>query len=135
MEAGDLGLGGIDRLREDVRDLLFLRLGAGGQRGLGAEAVDEALEVGDLALLVLEGGELLHFVGFALPEEIVIVSLPAPQAFPAQFEHSRAQRVEKRPVVRDHEHGAGVTGEEALEPQQCLEIEVVRRLVEHQEVG
>jgi hypothetical protein len=39
----------------EALDLLFLGLGARGHRGLGAEAVHEFLEVGDLALLVLEG--------------------------------------------------------------------------------
>jgi hypothetical protein len=39
----------------EALDLLFLGLGAGGHRGLGAEAVHELLQVGDLALLVLEG--------------------------------------------------------------------------------
>jgi len=54
MQAGDLGLGRVDGRGENVRDLLLLRLGARGQRGLGAEAVDETLEVRDFPLLVFQ---------------------------------------------------------------------------------
>jgi hypothetical protein len=43
----------VDRDLFEAGDLLLLRLRAGGHRSLGAEAVDERLQVGDLALLVL----------------------------------------------------------------------------------
>ena len=72
--------------------------------------------MGDFALLVLPGGKLLRLVGFALAEEIVVVSVPTPEVLAAQLEHAGAQRVKKRPVVRDHEQGARVAGEEALKP-------------------
>ena len=135
MQAGDLGLGRVDRRGENVRDLFLLRLGARGQRGLGAEAVDETLEVRDLALLVFPGGQLLRLVGLALADEIVVVAVPAPEAFTTQFEHAGAQGIEERAVVRDHEHRAGVAGEVVLKPPQRLKVEVVGRLVEHQQVG
>ena len=135
MQAGDLGLGRVDRRGEDVRDLLLLRLGARGQRGLGAEAIDETLEVRNLALLVFPGGQLLRLVGLALADEIVVVAVPAPETFAAQFEHAGAQGIEERAVVRDHEHRAGVAGEVVLKPPQRLKVEVIGRLVEHQQVG
>ena len=55
-------------------DLLLLGLGARGHRGLGAEAVHELLEVGDLALLVLEARRLLLLAGLLLVEIVVVVA-------------------------------------------------------------
>ena len=55
--------------------MFFLRFCAGGHRGLGAEAIDEDLEVGDLALLGLEGGGLLGFAGLFFGEEIIVVAV------------------------------------------------------------
>ncbi len=43
-------------------------------------------------------------------------------------------RVEDRAVVRDEEHGAGIGLERRLEGLAALEVEMVRRLVEHEQV-
>ena len=67
--------------------------------------------MGDLPLLVFPGGKLLGLVGLALAEKIVVVAVPAPETFAAQFEHAGAQGVEERAVVRDHQQRAGVAGE------------------------
>jgi len=82
----------------------------------------------------LEGGELLGFAGLAQPEEVIVVAVPAPETLAAQFEDAGAQGVEKRPVVRDHQQGAGIARQVILKPQQRFEIEVVGRLVQHQQV-
>ena len=114
-------------------DLLLLRLGPRGQRGLGAEPVDEFLQVGDLALLVLEPRRLLLLAFVLLPEEIVVVARVALEGAPAQFEDAGAEGVQERAVVRDDDEAARVPGEVLLEPEQGLQIEMVRRLVQEEE--
>ena len=117
----------------EALDLLLLRLGARGHRGLGAEAIDEFLEVRDLALLVLEKRGLLRFPGLLFLEEIIVVAVVVVERAGAQLEHAGAEGVEERAIVRDDHEAAGIAGEVFLEPQQRLEIEMVRRLVEQQE--
>ncbi len=135
VQARDVGLGRLDCLGEDVRDLFLLRLRAGGEGGLRPETVDEVLEVGNLALLVLEGGELLGLACLAQAEKVVVVAVPAPEMLATQLKNAGAQGVEKRPVVGDHQQGARVARKVVLKPQQRLKIEVVGRLVQHQQVG
>src|SRR5580765_526046 len=50
-------------------------------------------------------------------------------------DHSPRHRIEQRAVVRDEQHRAGEGGERVLERLSALEVEVVRRLVEDEEVG
>ena len=119
----------------EALDLFLLRLRARGHRGLGAEAIDEFLEVRDLALLVLEKRGLLRFPGLFLLEEIIVVAVVVVERAGAQLEHAGAEGVEERAIVRDDDEAAGIAGEVFLEPQQRLEIEMVRRLVEQQERG
>ena len=116
-------------------DLLFLGLGAGGHRGLGAEAVDELLEVGDFALLVLEDGGLLLLAGDALGEVVVVVAGVAVERAAAQLEDAGAEDVEEGAVVGNDQQAARVTRQVILEPEQRLEIEVVGRLVEDKQGG
>ena len=116
-------------------DLLFFRLGAGGHGGLGAEAVDEDLEVGDLALLGLEGGGLLGFARLFFLQVIVVVAVVIAEGAGAELEHAGAEGVEEGAVVRDDDEAAGVADEVVLEPEEGLEIEMVGRLVEQEEGG
>ena len=127
---GLVGRGGLE-----PGDLLLLGLGARGHGGLGAEAVDEGLEVGDLALAVAIGGLLLLLARHALEEEGVVVAGVAVEPAAAQLEHAVAERVEEGAVVGDDDEPAGVAAEVVLEPEQGLEVEVVRRLVEQEERG
>ena len=55
-------------------DLFLLRFRARRHGGLGTEAVDELLQVGDLALLVFEERHLLLFAGVFLVEVVVVVA-------------------------------------------------------------
>ena len=56
-------------------DLFLFGFRARGHRGFGAEAIHEDLEVGDLALLGLEGGGLLGFAGLFFREVVVVVAV------------------------------------------------------------
>ena len=50
------------------------------------------------------------------------------------IEDAADELVQKFAVVGNHQHPAGVALEILLEPEQRLEVEVVRRLVEHEQV-
>ena len=133
VDGGGGGLGGADLFHPF--DLLELGLGAGRGGVLGAELVHEVHQAIDLALLVLEGGELLLLLGLALLEEAVVVPLVPPHAAVPEFEDSGDHLVQELAIVGDDHDSARVIAEIALEPDQRLEVEVVRRFVQHQEVG
>ena len=128
-------LGLVDRDLFEPGDLLLLGLRAGGHRGLGAEAVDERLQVRDLTLLVLEHRLLAFLAGHALGDEVVVVAVVAMEALAAEFDHARAEGVEEGTVVRDDDEAARVAGQVVLEPEQGFEVEVIGRFVEQQERG
>ena len=64
-----------------------------------------------------------------------VVALERDAAAAVELEDPAGDVVEEVPVVRDRDDGALVLGEEALEPADRLGVEVVRRLVEQQQVG
>ena len=53
----------------------------------------------------------------------------------SELERLRADAIEERAIVRDDEHGAAVARRESLEPRDRVEIEVVRGLVEEEQIG
>ena len=116
-------------------DLLQLRLRLRGLRVLRAEAVGELLKLLDLLLLRPVRRELLRILLFALAEVVVVVAAEAHEPALADFHDAADELVEELAVVGDQQDRAGVRLQVALEPLQGLEIEVVRRLVEHQQVG
>ena len=64
-----------------------------------------------------------------------VVALEREPAAAVELEDPAGDVVEEVAVVRDRDDGALVVGEEALEPGDRLGVEVVRRLVEQQQVG
>ena len=60
----------------------------------------------------------------------VCVNLPA-----VNVEDVSGHLVQEHPVVRDNDDGAAPGLEVALEPDDCLHVQHVRRLVKKQEVG
>ena len=131
----DGGLGVVGRREPiDAGEPLHPLLGLRGLAGLGTKAVDEVLEVGDLALLVLVGGKVLLVAGFFFHEVAVVVAAVAVEALPRYLHDAVADRVEKCAVVGNDEQGAGVIRKVALEPAECFEVKVVGRFVEHEQV-
>ena len=105
-----------------------------GLRLVGREAADEVLQFLDLllGLLVLVLYELLDELAGLVPE-VVVADVHLYLA--VVYVHDvRADVVEEVAVVADHEHGALVVHEEVLEPDDALEVEVVRGLVEQDDV-
>ena len=125
--------GGFDFLH--ALDLLELALGLGGFAGFGAEAVGEFLEAGDVALLVFVGGEELLLGSFALDEVVVVGAAVAGELGLADFDDAVHELVQELAIVRDHEDRAGVIFQIILKPEEGLEVEVVGRFVEDEEVG
>ena len=93
------------------------------------EFVGEAL--GELRVLLALDGEALAL----LLEVGRVVALVADEAAAVDLGDPLRDVVEEVPVVRDGDHGAGVLLQVLLEPQHALGVEVVRGLVEQQQVG
>jgi len=102
---------------------------------LVAEAIDEAHDMGALGLLLLLlPGEQGHALGAGFLEKVV-VALVGRQRLRLEVQDIGNHRVEQGTVVADDQDRAAVGLEIGLQPQRGLEIEVVGRLVEQQQVG
>ncbi len=101
---------------------------------LGAEARDEGLEVRHRALLLLEGGLLLGEARGALHLEGGVVARVLVQALVLDVHDESRDRIEEFAVVRDEDDRARKGPEPVLEPQDGVEVQVIRRLVEEQQV-
>ncbi len=114
---------------------LLARLGLAGLARLRAEALDEALQAGDLRRLLVDRlaqrdvarGLLLAPLGPRAGEEARAAGL--------ELEHRRADGLQEPAVVRDEDDGGVEREQRLLQPLQGLDVEVVGRLVEEQQVG
>ena len=136
MDAGDLGLQPLDHARECRKFLLLLvrQLLAGRRRQRGRR-------------FRLSAGGSLHpclHRRRPLPEPVGVATHilanhvrgpPWPRLLGFEGEQARGDVVEKGTVVADHDHGPRVLHQPLLEQFERLGVEVVRRLVEHDQVG
>ena len=68
--------------------------------------------------------------------EVIIIVAAVPEQFAEPDFHDAADElVQEFAIVRNHQDRAGIIPQIILKPKQCFEIEMVRRLVEHQQVG
>jgi hypothetical protein len=106
-----------------------------GLAGLGLEAVDELLQVRDLVLLFHEGLLLLgrlqrpHFL------ELAVVAAIAGELRVGDVQGDVGHGVEELAVVADDDHRAGVFLQPGFEPDQRVQVQVVGRLVEQQQLA
>ena len=106
-----------------------------GLGGLVAETLDESLDLRHLALL---GGKLSHLRSAAflhLHHIFGIGTFVVVDAAGGDLDGAVGDIVEERAVMGDEHHGARIVLEERLEPLDALDVEVVGRLVEEEEVG
>ena len=103
--------------------------------GLGTEAVDEALQFGDLFLLVFVGCQVLLLAGLLQHEVLVVVAAVAVELAVSDLEHALADGIQEFAVMGDGHDRAAIVGEVVLEPSQRFQIQMIRRLIEHQEIG
>ena len=103
--------------------------------GLGLEAGDEAFHVRTLRLLFLVGLLLLSQPLGAGPLESGIAAAVEGQLAVFQMHHVVHHRIEEVAVVGDQHQSAGITLEPLFQPEDGVQVEVVGRLVEQQQVG
>src|SRR5439155_218225 len=117
----------------DALEHLDAALHLSGLGRLVAEALDEPLDLRDALGLVprLRLEELP--ARRALDEVVVVVARIDGDPRRAELGDRGHHTVQEVPVVRDEHDRAVVVGEEALEPLERLDVEVVGRLVEQQE--
>ena len=134
VEAHDLAvLRQLDPL--DLVERLHPALDLRGLGRVGGEALDEALLLGEHGLLPRVGRLAVRLARGALALVEVVVARVGGDLPVVDLGDARHHPVHELAVVRGHEEGAGVGLQEALEPEDRLEVEVVRGLVHQQDVG
>ena len=103
--------------------------------GLGLEAVDEALQVGALGLLLLVGDLLLAQLLGALALKIGVAAGIQLGAAAVQVQGVGGDVVEELAVVRDQQQRAGILQQPLLQPEHRVHVEVVGGFVEQQQVA
>ena len=103
-------------------------------RRLGAEAIDERLQMCDLPLLLHVGRLLQRELLRPLALELRIVAGVGLELARVEMDDAVDDAVEEIAVVRDEQQRAGIAGEPVLEPQHGIEVEVVGGFVQQQEV-
>ena len=106
-----------------------------GLRCLGSKTLDESHLPLHLALLPGRS-RLLDLQGALSCNEVIVVVAPH-QDYLVLFngQHLGCDLVEKGAVVRCDDHPAPKGGQVLLEPQVCIKVKVVGRLIQEQEVG
>ena len=131
----DLALGAHGLGTGELGQPLHARLCLLGLAGLGLEAVDEGLQVRAFGLFLLECDLLqTQVLGTLVLETRVVARVELGAAF-VQVQRVGAQAVEELAVVRDHQQHAWVLLQPLLQPEHRIEVEVIGRFVEQQQVG
>ncbi len=115
-------------------DVRQLGLGSLGEVLLVAKAFDEALEPGDVGVVALD-----RLVGRERARSLLASPLvPRPgeveRASALELQHGGRDRLEEPAVVRNEDHACIERGEGRLEPLEIRDVEMVRRLVEEEQV-
>ncbi len=113
------------------------RLAAAGLLGAlaGLVAGDELLLAADPVELLLVVAALRQHPLGAERDEVLVVARILAQPSLIDLDDPRHHAVEQPAVMAHDDHGAGeLLGEEGLEPLPSLDVEVVRRLVEQQQI-
>jgi len=103
--------------------------------GLGAEAVNKALDIDNALLLLLVIGLHLHQPFSALALKGRIVAFVAEQLVMLDMENDLTHTVDKIPVVGNQHQGTGIAFQPLFQPQAGVHIQVVGGLIEQQQVG
>ena len=104
-------------------------------RGARLEALDELDLLGQHRLLTLELRLLLLLVQRPLLFVELVVARIGGQRAAIDLDHLVDDAVHERAIMRGHQQRALIAGEELLQPDQALQIEMVARLVQQHHVG
>mmetsp|Transcript_1566 Transcript_1566/g.4302 ORF Transcript_1566/g.4302 Transcript_1566/m.4302 type:complete len:278 (+) Transcript_1566:655-1488(+) len=99
-----------------------------------AEPRNELLQMRDLPLLLGGYGLGVRAVLGTHPEEGVVVAAIINKSFSVEEDRVRRALVEEGPVMRHNDHRLLPIPQELLEPGHSMHVQVVRRLVEQQQV-
>ena len=113
---------------------LDARLGLRRLAGRGAETVDEALQMRALGFLLDARRGLEPALFRALRFEIIVPARVERELTGAQMQDRVDRIIEKLAIVADDQRGMRVFLQARFEPQRALEIEIVGRLVEQEQV-
>ena len=130
--------GGIDLVDLDQLELLKHTYTALHLVGLGVctlEALDEVGRLSDELLLLLVGLHLLLATLGTQALVLGVVHLIVVEAAHRDLEGTRGDMVDESAVVADDDDRLTRLDEEVLEPLDRLDVEVVRRLVEEEDIG
>ena len=125
----------VDAHRLELLDLLELRLRLARLARLVAEPLDEALEARDLLGLPLGRLRLVDRASGPLAPPDVPRAREVDRLAAFQLQHRSRHRLEEPAVVGDEDDRRIERLEQLLQPLERLDVEVVRRLVEQQQVG
>ena len=103
--------------------------------GFGAEAVDKTFEMFFLLDVVAVGGGLLQMPLLTLFEIVGVAAGIFNRAPAADFDRAVGEVFEQIAVMRNEQHGAIEAAQKTLQPFDGRQVEIVRRFVEHQDVG
>jgi hypothetical protein len=132
-ELNGLG-GGLGFDADHFIELFDAALDLGGLGGLGAEALDETLGLGNFAVLAFFG-RFEHFATLLLlVEKGRVVAGVVDDLAAFDGEDLVAKLVDEGLIVRDQEKGAWVRAEESFEPANGVEVKVVGGLIHHEQV-
>ena len=117
-----------------AREHLQAALRLPGLGRLGAETVDEALQLGTPRVLLRLERRLVRVPLRALACEGRVVARIGGEVAIVEVDDAVAHAVQKVAVVRDDDRRVAVACDVVLQPQRAFEVEVVGRLVEQQKV-
>ena len=131
-QGGTVGLRGVDALH--LLDRLQPALRPRGGGGVGAVAIDEVLHLADLLLLRVER-RLVHRQPVLFLRDVGrVVARIRVKLAELQLKGLGDHAIEEVAVVTGDQDGARIGAEKLLEPLHTQQVEVVRRLVEQQQV-
>ena len=124
------------RRQHDALEPVELALPAARLLALDARVVaaDVLLRLLDVRLLLLVGGGERRAAVVLHAQEIAVVPLVVRDRLVVELEDARRDAVEEIAVMADEQHAAPVVAQERLEPLRHADIEMVRRLVEKEEI-
>src|SRR5690606_4897318 len=102
---------------------------------LGAKALDKSHDMPDLALLPLVHGLLLRELRGTLFLEGGVVAGVSLHLALLDVHDTVDCAIEELAIVRDHEQRAAIAAQPLLEPHHRIEIEMIGRLIQQQQVG
>ena len=105
-----------------------------GFAGLGLEAVNKLLQVGNFVLLLGESRLLQSQLLRAKVFKRAVVAAVARQLGVFNVNCDGGHSVQKLTVVANYQHGAGVAFQPSLQPNQCIQVQVVGGLVKQQQI-